>query len=207
MSSIDLDALQAAPLVSEPFDHVIVPGFLRKAALDAINRDFPEIARPGSFPAETLAYGPAFTALLDEIQGPAMATAIAEKFDIDLGGRPTMLTVRGRCRAADGRIHTDSKGKLVTVLIYMNSGWEAPGGRLRLLRSATDLDDCAVEVPPGEGTLLAFRCTENAWHGHRSFEGERRAIQLNWVVDEAYRERERRRHKMSAFFKKLRFAS
>ena len=31
-----------------------------------------------------------------------------KKFGVDLTGRPTMITVRGRCRAEDGGIHTDS---------------------------------------------------------------------------------------------------
>jgi Rps23 Pro-64 3,4-dihydroxylase Tpa1-like proline 4-hydroxylase len=118
-----------------------------------------------------------------------------------------MVTVRAHCRARDGQIHTDSKGKLITVLVYLNQSWEADGGRLRLLRSPDDIDDYVAEVPPDEGTLLAFRCSDNAWHGHKSFEGPRRAIQLNWVVDDAYLRREQRRHRISAFFKSFRMAS
>ena len=36
-----------------------------------------------------------------------------------------MITVRGRCAAKDGRIHTDTPTKLITVLIYFNDQWEA----------------------------------------------------------------------------------
>jgi hypothetical protein len=37
------------------------------------------------------------------------------KFSIDLTGRPTMITVRGRCsKEKDGKIHTDSKTKIIT---------------------------------------------------------------------------------------------
>ena len=43
-----------------------------------------------------------------------------EKFELDLTGRPTITTVRGRCDPGDGKIHTDSKTKIITVLIYMN---------------------------------------------------------------------------------------
>jgi len=42
------------------------------------------------------------------------------------------------------------------VLLYMNPTWESAGGRLRLLKSANDNDDMILEVPPVEGTLLAF---------------------------------------------------
>ena len=114
-----------------------------------------------------------------------------------------MITVRGRCRPIDGRIHTDSRGKLVTVLIYLNPSWEAPGGQLRLLRNAHDLEDFAAEVPPQEGTMVAFTCSPDAWHGHHPFEGERRSIQLNWVRSRSYKAREQVRHALSAGLKKL----
>lgn len=203
---IDIDRLRETPLNQDPFDHIIVPGFIRQEALESVHKDYPDVGKPGSFPVSSVTSGPAFGEVLREIQSPEMTAAIEEKFGIDLKGRPTMVTVRDRCRARDGQIHIDSKGKLITVLIYMNPPWEESGGRLRLLRSSDNLEDYAAEVPPNEGTLLAFRCTPDAWHGHKPFEGRRRAIQLNWVVDESYLKREQRRHRLSAFLKKFRAA-
>ncbi len=200
---IDIDAFRATPIATDPFDHAIVPGFVRREALEQLHADYPDVGRPGSFPVGTVTYGASFARVLEEIQSDAMATAIEEKFGLELRGRPTMVTVRDRCRARDGQIHTDSKGKLITVLIYMNPPWEAAGGRLRLLRGPNDIEDYAVEVPPDAGTMLVFRCTPDAWHGHKPFEGRRRAIQLNWVRDESYLKREQRRHRVSAFFKRL----
>lgn len=202
MSSIDIASLRNAAVNPDPFEHVVVRGFLRARALDDLDRDFPAIARPGSFPASALEFGPAFASLLDELQSKEMAETVTYKFGIDLSDKPTMITVRGRCRPSDGKIHRDSRNKLVTVLIYVNSRWDAGGGRLRLLRGAADIDDYAVEVLPDAGTLLAFRCTENAWHGHEPYDGERRSIQLNWVASDAYRRRELARHRFSAFFKR-----
>ena len=86
----------------------------------------------------------------------------------------------------------------------MNNAWEAPGGRLRLLRSPDNLEDMIAEVPPDEGTLLIFRNQPNAWHGFHPFEGPRRVIQLNWVTSKSVVRREQFRHKVSAFFKRLR---
>ncbi len=114
-----------------------------------------------------------------------------------------MTTVRGVCAARDGRIHRDSRTKLVTVLLYLNSKWESPNGRLRLLRSPTDLTDVVAQVPPDAGTLLVFRNDENAWHGFEPVEGRRRVIQLNWVTDSGVVWREQARHRMSAWFKRL----
>lgn len=200
---LDLARFAATPLVRQPFDHVIVPGFIAAAALPALNADFPAIAKGGSYPTETLKFGPAFGALVAEIESEAMRRAFAAKFGVDLEDRPVMITVRGHTRAKDGRIHTDSKTKILTALLYFNDDWSAAGGRLRLLRSDRDLEDYAAEVPPDKGTLLAFRCTENAWHGHKPFVGPRRTIQINWVTSEAVKQREIARHSFSARVKSL----
>ncbi|HZH28221.1 MAG TPA: 2OG-Fe(II) oxygenase [Azospirillaceae bacterium] len=201
--TIDIGAFRSTPLIPEPFDHLIVPGFIRTEAREAINRDWPAIDKPGSFPLHGLRSGPAFDALIRDLEGPELAAAFSEKFGMDLTRHPTMITVRGMARARDGQIHLDSRTKLITVLIYMNAGWEHPGGRLRLLRSGDNLDDMVAEVPPHEGTLLAFRNTPNAWHGHAPVEGPRRAIQLNWVTDAGVVWREQTRHRLSATLKRL----
>jgi hypothetical protein len=200
---LDLARFAATPLVRQPFDHLILPGFIAPAALPALNKDFPPIAKGGSYPTESLTFGGAFAGLVEELESDAMRRAFARKFDIDLEGRPVMITVRGHTRAKDGRIHTDSKTKLLTALLYFNDDWSAEGGRLRLLRSGRDLEDYAAEVPPDKGTLLAFRCTENAWHGHKPFVGPRRTIQINWVTSEAVKQREIARHSFSARVKSL----
>ncbi|NDE90636.1 MAG: 2OG-Fe(II) oxygenase [Alphaproteobacteria bacterium] len=204
---LNLDALNAASVTQEPYPFVIVPGFIGDEALQVIEKDFPQIGLPGSFPLETLRYGSGFDAFMNELRGDAFRRAIENKLTINLDKRPTMITVRGQARARDGQIHTDSKTKLVTVLIYLNGKWEAPGGRLRMLRNAENLNDFIAEVPPVQGTLLAFINTPNAWHGHEPFEGQRRAIQLNWVTDQGVVIREKIRHSVSAFFKKLKKSS
>jgi len=203
MTMLDLEAFAATPLVREPFPYLIVPGFLKAASRQAVQRDYPEIAKPGSFPISEVEYGPAFAALIEELEAPALRDAFALKFGIDLSGRPTMMTVRGRAQAKDGRIHTDSKTKIITVLLYMNGQWEAPGGRLRLLRSSESLDDPLAEVPPDEGTLVAFLVTPNSWHGHGRFVGPRRVIQLNWVTGDEVVRHEQARHRFSARLKRL----
>lgn len=203
MELLDLAALRATPLNREPFEYLIVPGFVRREALADIHADYPTIKSAGSFPIGELAFGPAFRALVETLRGPEVQSAFAEKFALDLRGRPTMLTVRGRCDGGDGNIHTDSVSKLITVLIYMNASWEEAGGRLRLLRSGHDLEDVIVEVPPVEGTLVAFRRSDNSWHGHKPFNGVRRVVQLNWVVNRRTAFRETFRHRVSAWVKRL----
>jgi len=204
MSMLEIKALRETPLVHEPFEHFIVPQFVKGECLAAIERDFPPIATGGSFPLNSLEFGPAFRTLTDELLGDEMRRVFAAKFDMDLTDRPATLTVRGRTRPKDGQIHTDSKSKLITVLIYLNRHWSSASGRLRLLRSDHDLEDVVAEVPPDQGALVAFRCRDNAWHGHHPFDGERRSLQLNYVVSETASRWSTLRHSFSAMFKSLR---
>jgi len=124
---------------------------------------------------------------------------------ISLIGRP--CTQCADFAQTDGTIHTDSETKIITVLLYLNDNWSADGGRLRILRNGTDLDDYVAEVPPSNGTLLVFRRSDNSWHGHKPFEGQRRVVQMNWVLDEDVVNREQRRHSVSTRFKKLKISS
>jgi hypothetical protein len=200
---LDLKALAGATRVDHPFPHLIVPVFLLSAGQRAIAADYPEIGEAGSFPVGDLKFGRRFRDFLTELEGPEFRAAMERVFEIDLTGRPTMVTVRGHARPRDGRIHNDSRTKLITVLVYMNEAWEVAGGRLRLLRSRDNLDDVVAEVPPQAGTLLAFRVTDNSWHGHLPVTGPRRVVQLNWVESAAVVRRERARHGLSARMKRL----
>lgn len=203
MNYLDHDRFAATPLETDPYDHIVVPDFVTAARFEDVLADFPDVRTPGSVPPSELDIRGCFSELMDELNGDAFRKAIEDKFGIDLTGRPTMYTVRGRCRRTDGKIHTDSETKIITVLLYLNRQWEDGGGRLRILRTGETLDDFKSEVPPHGGTLLAFRRAPNSWHGHEPFEGERRAIQLNWVTSQAVVDKEQRRHKVSSIFKTL----
>jgi SM-20-related protein len=195
--------LRAAPLERDPFEFVVVEEFIDRAALPVLVADFPSVPGAGSYPAETLEYGPAFGDLVAALTGPDLARAVADKFTVELGGRPTLLTVRGMGDRKDGRIHTDSTTKIITLLLYMNPVWDLAAGRLRLLRGPADLDDYAREVAPLAGTMLAFRRSERSFHGHRPHIGPRRTLQLNWVTDHGVVRRELGRHRWSARLKAL----
>ena len=198
MPLIDLEAFRAAPLMRDPFTFTIVRQAVRPADAADIRADFPAIADSGLLPVEATRPGPRFSQLIGELQGEEVARAFSEKFDVDLVGRAQMITVRGRCSSRDGRIHTDTESKLITVLIYFNEAWEAKGGRLRLLRSPTDLNDMIGEVPPEAGTMIAFRRSDRSYHGHEPFEGVRRYVMINWMTSGFAAQRELFRHRLSA---------
>jgi SM-20-related protein len=200
---LDLDRLRAAPLCRDPFDFVVVEDFVCGDALAPIIADFPDIGGHGSFPVDNLNCGPAFSGLVTALTGAGLRCAIEEKFGIDLSQRPTLLTVRGQSDGKDGRIHTDSETKIITLLVYLNPIWDRPEGRLRLLRGPDDIEDYAAEVAPLAGTMLAFRRSDKSFHGHRPHGGERRMLQLNWVTEPAVVRRELNRHRWSARWKAL----
>jgi len=197
------EALRKAPLVAQPFPYLIVDNLIRPEVLADVVESFPLVPKRGSFPPEAVSYSGRFATLIDEMHSPELRDLVGERLGMDLNGRPPMLTIRGRTGKKDGQIHTDSKSKLVTVLLYLNSGWSAPEGRLRLLYNDHDLSRYAAEISPDAGRCLIFKVTPNCWHGHEPFDGERRTIQLNYVTSEEVSERERKRHRFSAFVKGL----
>jgi len=205
-SLIDIAALKASDVAHAPFDHVVVRNFVSPAALARVVADLPDIAAGGSFPTDALRLGPAAAALMDEMAGIPLQGAIATKFGLKLDGAPTMVTLRGRSREKDGRIHRDSDSKRVTVLLYLNPAsaeWATKGGSLRLLRNDTDIEAYEVEVPPTDGTLLVFPNGPATWHGHKQHVGKRYVIQLNYMTADARARQELRRHRWSAMVKRL----
>lgn len=203
MAHLAMDKLEAAKIETSPFMYTIVPGFLPPETVSRINATYPRIEKGGSYPIESLDASMAIKEVIDELDGPQFESAIAEKFAVDIAGKPKMYSLRGYTRAKDGQIHTDSKDKIITVLLYLNENWQQPGGRLRILRSGTDVDDFAAEVPPDNGSLLVFKRSDNSWHGHHPFEGPRRSLQMNWMTSEGSKGWHKVRHTLSAAMKKL----
>ncbi|MEA3299932.1 MAG: 2OG-Fe(II) oxygenase [Pseudomonadota bacterium] len=200
---LNLAEIQSATLKRDPYPYMVVEDVINADAIEAILGDFPAIDYPGSIPVSEVRYGPAFQALLDELNGPAFRDTIAARFGLDLANRPIMTTVRGVMRDKDGRIHTDSKTKVITVLLYFNQDWRDSGGHLRILRNGTDLDDFVEEIPPKLGTMVVFQVTDNCWHGHKPVVGKRLSIQMNYLTGEAARGKHQFFHRLSARLKKL----
>jgi hypothetical protein len=203
---LDYQALQATPVAADPFPHVVVRNFVPSPSLAGVVPGLPVLSGGGSYPVPSLRLGREASSLFAELEGRRFRDAIARKFALDLSDSPTMVTLRGRSREKDGRIHTDSLAKRVTVLLYLNpttEAWARQEGCLRLVRSPTDLDDYAVEVPPVDGTLLVFPNGPTTWHGHKQFVGQRYVVQLNYMTNDAKARSELRRHRWSALLKRV----
>jgi SM-20-related protein len=198
---LDFEKLSATPLERDPYEHVVVEKFVRPEHFGQVTADFPVLPGPGLHPPTAVELKGSFALMFEEFHSEVFREIIANKFEVDLRGKPLMATIRGFTRARDGQMHTDTETKIITVLIYLNNSWDKQGGNLRILRGGTDIEDYAKEISPIEGTLLVFKRSDRSWHGHLPFEGPRRAIQLNWVTDRFTAFTENARHFMGSKLK------
>ena len=164
-------------------------------------KDFPDINSGGSFPSDNLKEGD-IKKLVEELEGDEFKAILENKLGVNLKDAEVITTLRGFSRFKDGKIHTDSQSKIVTVLLYLNKDWDNEIGNLRLLKKNNDLDNYIQEISSEYGNLVAFKVTDNCWHGFMPFEGKRLSIQLNYIYPKSLNIH-KIRHKLSASFKKL----
>jgi len=164
-------------------------------------KDFPDIDSGGSFPSDNLKQGD-IKKLVEELEGDEFKAILENKLGVDLKDAEVITTLRGFSRFKDGKIHTDSQSKIVTVLLYLNKNWDNEIGNLRLLKKNNDLENYIQEISSEYGNLVAFKVTDNCWHGFMPFEGKRLSIQLNYIYPKSLNIH-KIRHKLSASFKKL----
>ncbi|MBN9458776.1 MAG: 2OG-Fe(II) oxygenase [Bosea sp.] len=203
-SCIDIDSVRNARTEREPYNYLVASHVILPDAVGGLRRDFPDIRETGFFPEEDVERHGAFASLLEEMKGREISEIVSGKLDIDLVDKPKMITIRKLSAAKDGRIHTDSEAKIATLLVYLNDAWQdSQAGRLRVLRNGTDFEAMAEEISPVTGSLFAFRRADNSWHGHTSFVGERRVVQMTWLRSQADVDRKKSRGSLSHFFKKV----
>ena len=91
-------------------------------------------------------------------------------------------------------------GRLTRVCDY--DEWsDDRAGRLRVLRGPADFDDMAAEISPVMGSAFGFLRSDNSWHGHKPFAGERRVVQVTWLRDAADLQRKKSRNTAAKFLK------
>lgn len=198
-----LDTLANAALKTDPYPFFTVDRAIDEDKVGDIINAFPAINDGGSYNIDDVDMHPTFKSLIDSIDTPSFRRIICDKFDVKVMDLPMMITLRGYSRKKDGRIHTDSKTKVATILIYLNHEWSAETGRLRVLRGEDDMNDYVEEIAPGPGSLMAFKVTDNCWHGYPSFEGKRQSIQINFLTSQAAGNKHRFFHRLSAKLKSV----
>ena len=192
---------------SEPFHFLIACSQLPADASATLREDFPKYTGAGFFPYDEADCGPSVNRLVADLTDPEVATAVGAYLGIEnLGQYPTLVTLCRSLNKRHGTIHTDSRSKVATALLYLNESWpdSSSDGCLRLLNSIDAIDDLAApEVRPLYGNFVVFRRADNSFHGHLPYEGERRVIQVAWLTSEEEKLRKTQRGKLSRLFKKL----
>ena len=200
---LNFELIKKAEINSEFYPFFTVRDvFLNEEDHKKIATDFPNINKGGSFPSNSVSYGDSIQSLIDCLEGDQMRSILENKFQVDLKDKPVVSTFRGYSRIKDGKIHSDSKTKIITVLLYLNENWDASSGLLRLLKEKDNIDSYITEIPASMGSMVAFKVTNNCWHGFIPFEGKRCSIQLNYLYKEALSQH-KIRHKLSSLLKKL----
>lgn len=202
-SILKLDALKNAEVVTTPYPFFVVENALADSEVQAVIKDFPKIEQGGSFNIEDVEIKPNFDRFLKSLDTPEFRQILTDKFDVNVMEHPMMITLRGYSRQKDGRIHSDSKSKLLTILIYLNESWDAPNGRLRILNDDKDINNYVAEIGAGPGSLVAFKVTDNGWHGYIPYEGQRQSIQINFLTSEKVNAKHKFFHGLSAKVKKI----
>lgn len=201
---IDFLAVRDAAAWQAPYPHVVADDVLHGGVRHALQRDFPDITRPGFFPLSEMNVEGAFKALIDDFTSDEFAVILGDKLGMELRDRPRLITVRKWSAAQDGRIHNDSESKIASALIYLNDDWPRSGeGCFRVLNGSQSFSDYAHELAPLTGAMVAFRRTGDSWHGHLPFVGERRVVQMAYLRSQADLERKTRRGRWSLFLEKL----
>ncbi|MCB8822083.1 2OG-Fe(II) oxygenase [Microvirga rosea] len=202
MQTIDLNAVRNAKTSKQPYDFLLTENILRADVIDDLRRDFPDIEKPGYLTVDEVKLQGRFKTLIDELEGPELTEELSKKFGINLHQYPRLTTIMKRSQPKYGAIHTDGPSKVMTMLVYMNDDWnQGDGGRLRVLYDGQNFEPYALEVPPTMGTMFAFLRSDNSWHGHRPFVGERRVVQIAWVKSQADVDRKKKHNKLAQFFK------
>ena len=196
----------ASTVLRDPFPILVARGQLAPDAAAALARDFPRYGSAGFFPYDPADCGDSMRALVDALTAPAFADAIGNALGVEgLGRYPTLVTLCQALNRRHGTIHTDSRSKVVTALVYLNADWpDTSGGCLRFLRRIDDIDALVLpEIRPLYGTLAAFRRTANSFHGHLPYEGERRVVQVAWLTSDEEKLRKTRRGRLSRLVKRV----
>ena len=193
-------------VLREPFPLLVAHDQLPASAQPALEADFPRYGSAGFFPYADADCGPAIQSLVQQLTSPAFADALGARLGIEhLGAYPTLVTLCRSLNKRHGTIHTDSRSKVATALVYLCRSWpDTSGGCLRFLARIDDIDALVVpEIRPLYGTLAAFRRADNSFHGHLPYEGERPVIQVAWLTSEAEKSRKTRRGRGSRLIKRL----
>lgn len=162
----------------KPFRHVVVDGWWPESHLRAVLAEFPEPDAPGwkrydnsterKLEGPPNLWGPATRQMFLAISG--RRTELEAAFGIErlwmetVGGGFHLIEPGGylNIHADFNRSPTTKRFRRLNLLIYLNDGWDDPGGHLELWDAAGP----SVDVVPEFGRTVVFETSSTSWHGH-----------------------------------------
>ncbi len=201
---LDEASIRSAELRRDPYDYAFADQAISPRFKGEVLADAPRIPDRGSYGLPSLRYGARFGEAVNDLLSARFRRLVEEKFDTDLSAYPPVIVMMGNTTGHynEGYAHTDSRHKIITVLLGFSTEWPYERGRLRVLRSS-DREDVAFEFAPEFGRMLMFRVCDHSWHGFLPQKGQRMSLQLCFVDSESYVRREYMRHSVSAFVKSV----
>jgi SM-20-related protein len=189
---IDFDKIENAQVKDKPYPFFVVENCIKEDKKDAIAKAFPNILDSGVYSIDNFSLENNMQDLIDDLSSQRFRNIIEKKLNLNLADKNLLFNFRGFVKETDGLIHPDNPDKFVTILLYLNKHWithrlpkNVPlkdSGCLRILNSATDINDYAVQIPPLLGNMVVFKVTENSFHGHLSHDCIRKSLQFNYWI-------------------------
>ena len=163
------------------FPYITLDTFINKEYINNILDNFPKNNLKGSIYISDLILDKHHSNLINEFESNEFKNIISKKLNINLDNAYPYITYRFISSIKDGKIHVDSKDKLITILLYLNPNWDNKNGKLRLLYNKYDIDNYIDEISPIANSCLIFKVTDNCWHGYNTYVGKRQSIQINYI--------------------------
>jgi hypothetical protein len=166
------------PVVAEPFPHAVVDGWWDPDLLHAVYIEAPGPSMDGwrryrngneaKYEGPPALWSPAMRTLMDRI-GETTAT-LQEAFGIEglrmetVGGGYHLIPPGGFLNVHTDFSRSPASGlyRRLNLLVYLNLGWQDPGGRLEMWND----ERMAVEVAPEFNRTVVFETSARSWHGH-----------------------------------------
>ncbi len=201
---LDEAAIEAAKVNATPYEWAYTPAAIPNRFVDQVLADAPRIPDRGGYALPDLKYGPEFAGIVNDLLSDRFRKIVEKKFGMDLSKSPPSLVMMGNTSGMynEGYPHTDSRHKIVTVILGLTRAWPFERGRMRIL-NGPDIGDCAFEFAPEFGGLCMFKVCGKSWHGFLPQKGPRMSLQLCYCDSEDYVKKEYRRHHISAVLKSV----
>lgn len=177
---IDFHALSEVKIQEAPFPYGIHDKTVfDSAGLASLAQTFPATDRIGHNNIEHMRLPEPWQAFKRELKSSQYREAIQQATGVDLREYRLKIGLRYWSKPSFGKPQSDVLKKRLTHLMYFNESWPHKRGRFQILNSKRQ-DDVFSTVTPVAGSGVFFSVSKVSHHGYESFQGVRKAVQVNF---------------------------